>query len=576
MRYKLGRHHLRNSKNEYIATLVRRKFIVDDDDFPTRYVPADAIRNDMARKTEFNNFSTSHPQFKEIIGRIADNSEAEIEALVVNVYPNELEQQKKAVKKIHMAMSDLEVLQTYLNENHKDMPLFCQKIMSICQNRNSALRELLSQEFPHSIAGGASAAELLLQYFQQNPQYYATGMPYIYLGQDERLENGARRLGIQAHKTHVRIYPAFEQGEHRVFYDTDIPEMAATDLETFQAKVFAGCTWRFELTTHGFEFVEVIAHGENMRDLIMGESPKDLDWFKEIPDHFHQFSKEVKSAYRRSPFSRPFRFVFEFLPHLIEILTKVQSEFLIYHYPDQYDIADWPVRVATQALLIFGVAALDVVHYAAKSIRLLGGCLVSPLRSYNEATQTHLLLGVVSAVTSVALFVGVGALLTPLMTSQAFASASAWVIAHTGAVGTFMESVGMQVAGLFGESVSAATVGTMTLAASFFAVVLLPVFHYISKRWEHELKPKVKIDIAKIEGANAFIAGDDKRIVESLKKNPPPELQKDQDAARLEDHHAKENEKENQFNAVKANNDLDDQQDDEVDNEVAFLPHRGV
>lgn len=521
MRYRLGRNDLRASTNAYMQTLVSRLFMIDDSDFPDIYSPAEQIRLDFVRMTEFNNLSTSHPEVRKIITSMLDNSQDQLEVLLRQTYPEMLEANRKAAaKQIRMTMSSVEKFENYLKAHHIDNIEFCEEVLKIARHRDDGLRKVLEEEFPEAI-GGVPVVDLLLKYFQQNPQYFAV-TPFVDIANESR-------LGIQTHKRTVRIYSTYEHGAYRVFYDTDVTEMEVIDLNTLQKKVFEGCHWRFELTPQGFEFVEVIAHGENMKDLIMGVIPKDLSWFKEIPEHFHQFKTDVKKAYRRSPFSSPLKFLFEFLPQLIEISAKVQSDFLIYHYPDDYDIADLPVRLATQALMMIGVAVADVVHYAMKGLRLLGGCLVSPLRSYNEAKAVHPLLGLVSVVTTVALLVGAGALLTPLITSSAFASASSWIISHTGVVGAFMENVGMHIAALFGESVSAAAVGTMTLAASFFALVMLPLIHYVSKRWEHELNPKVKIEAVKKDQPELPVTGDDQRIIraltDELKKNPQPDPQ---------------------------------------------------
>ena len=474
--FRLTRELLAESRNEAIQEFVEHRFVHSDRHFSPDYSPAEQLRIDIFRVVKLNNLDNQDPVFLE---RISGKGCIHLlQILIQKTFPHLTENEvQTGASKLGGAMRDEATLSRALFSLGFSDPEFISHVQAIRMSREAELVELLDEQFPGMI-DGTPCSTLLLKYFQQNPQYHASS-PFICAT--------LNRLGIQAEKKTIKLFSCVEEGKHKVYYETDDSEMSVTCLDTDRKIFIQGTKWRFELTSQGFEFVEAYVNDPNLYKILMGDLPRSLETF------------EYAAAYARAPISSPLKFVTEFLPHCIEITAKWAADKLYRALPNEDDMPNTVLRGAARAGMWAAIGLADVIYVAAKTTRLLISCVTSPIRSYNEARARHPLLGYLSAAITVAGIVALSVVAAPLFSALGLNAAGAWLIAHTGPVGAFMQSAGMHIAAAFSETVVAGMAGAAMMGAVLLAATL-SFYQYLQNSLSLKTEVKALVREKHVEG----------------------------------------------------------------------------
>ncbi|MDR3478263.1 MAG: hypothetical protein P4M14_09565 [Gammaproteobacteria bacterium] len=467
MRFHLSKDTLALSQNAGIQELAAHDFLYNAEDFKEDYEPARSLYFDIVRGAQINGFSNQNPQFHE---QIEDVSDKTLLALIQNTFPalseaEGIQEQKKILRYWDRGAGELPA---FLSQEYPHDKPFQEAVLDIRKNRYQRLTAVLREQFPGADQGH-SYADLILKYYSQNPQYPSVS-PFLVIA-------GLKGLGVEALKQSITLRSVVEAGRYKVYYEINVPMMTVTNLHTDEKIEIKGSKWKFELTAKGFEFVDAFAYSKNVFDMLMGAMPDNLKWFKSYP-----LSMRIKDAYARAPITRPLKFIGEFLPHLFESLADWAADYLHEKMPNQSVIKNTPLRLMARGLTYLAIGLLDVVSVAAKCARLLISRVTSPVRSYREARELHPALGVLSALVSASAIIVLGVFASPIMSFLGLNSAAAWLVAHTGPVGAFLQTAGAKIAGAFGEAVSSAMAGVMCFAAAVFSLAFLPLATYFESK----------------------------------------------------------------------------------------------
>jgi hypothetical protein len=462
----LTKESLKKSQNRGIQELADHQFLYTNLDFDVDYSPATQLYMDVVRGAKLNESNNSDREFMK---RIADVSRDVLTEFMQAKFPLlSPEDLKKRRGQILGLWDRGDQLPAFLAEAYPEDKAFQAEVLQIRRDRHAGLIAELKTLFPGKIYG-VEQVHLLLKYYSQKPQYPSIS-PFLIIAAE-------KGLGLEAMKQSITIRSAVEGGEHKIYYQTDVPLMTVKNLKTDEEIQIKGSKWTFELKPNGFEFVSAIAYSQDVHDMLMGALPDDLKWFNLYP-----LSKRIQDAYQRAPITQPLKFLGEFLPHCIESVAGWAANYLQDVMPNKSVINNTPLRLIARGFTYLAIALLDVLYVAAKSARLLISRVTSPVRSYQEAKALHPVLGYLSALVSVTAIIAVAIFASPIMSAIGLNGAAAWVVAHTGPVGAFLQGVGAKIAGLVGESVSSAMAGMMGFAAALFSLAFLPLINYFESK----------------------------------------------------------------------------------------------
>ncbi|MEO8401630.1 MAG: hypothetical protein ABI597_07530 [Gammaproteobacteria bacterium] len=379
---------------------------------------------------------------------------------------------------------------------------------------------ILEKEFPTKV-------DLLLEYYSQKPTYLCGGSPYLVLVAPTGMLISTKVASpTMERESKIDNNVFYLRGE--IYHKLKSPYLflSGGDLDE-PYKIECNNESVFRLTEKGFQLVEFNTESMAVRDMMMGVEPKDLDWFKKrdsanwnaaqkmglyepifsdspifslkdrLREAFHNIYN-TNNSYRYgiasffgwpsagnsynwaeyllggfiiTPVKNIIKGIFEFIPAIIEVLGG-------FVFDQSRRFLSQPQSNAGETVAAnIGLVVGGFFHFAAKATRLLTMRLTSPIRSFKEAWQQNKVLGVLSAVVSVAAFVAAAIFVAPLAALVAAKSASVPVLSNIvsgikAAIGwvsqiSFLNSAGAATAAVVDLGIAgAATAATVALAFS--------------------------------------------------------------------------------------------------------------
>jgi hypothetical protein len=356
-------------------------------------------------------------------------------------------------------------------------------------HRTQGLADILNHEFPGDI-DGVNYSDLILEHQSQAPLG-----PVSIPVQEWAIRTGSFAKEISASRRD-NLYSSVENEQQKMYYAVTMEKFVITCFKTGRQVTIRGGHLEYQLTPEGYAYDEnkSFAFGLDYHRIMTSTMPHRLDALLAYPLQyrlqdayaavFHANANDDNNNNKmtaRKWLGWPIKFVAEFLPSAMAKTARWARDQILENFPDAYSIPQPLLRLPTQLVAGLAMVILSLIEITGKAANTVLSRVTSPLKSYEQAKAIHPLLGAASALFSIAATLALGLTLSPLLPALGLGTAAAWVVAHTGVIGSFFAVMGAKIASIVGLSVAPAVAAVSLMTAGLYSMVVTPV-RYMANR----------------------------------------------------------------------------------------------
>ncbi len=374
---------------------------------------------------------------------------------------------------------------------------------------DAELTAMLDTLFPEKI-GDSNSSTLLIANYTQSLLGYAHAAPEAAVNKSSNtnLTLAEKRQIIAGEKIPTtdkanNIYR--DTKDKNIYLKSTLSGFDIIDVNTGRRCTIEGVTWLFKLEKAGFKLVSIDVPDDRLKQMYLSlAAPATLDDYSEyslghrIGDAFHEIYNPFSNNYNRdaaaffgykeapNDYLQTYEtFELVFLPlTLLKNTFKLFTEFFPRMIEKTMEMVVANSRHSIENEYLLGLANLlpTLIYGGAWAFRQIASRLTSPIKSmqdaYAEGASMHPALGVVTAGISAALSLGLmiatGAAGVAILSAAglgAAVTAAAWIVSHTGPIGTFLAMVAAKATAALGITLTSAptVIAASTLISTIFA-----------------------------------------------------------------------------------------------------------